>query len=70
MDEAGVKPTDAAYVQMSTNLNHAKAALKSTKNEIDENREALEHAGKKTTDFGQKWEHFSKNGRNAWPSAR
>ena len=61
MDEAGVKPTDAAYVQMRTNLNHAKAALKSTKNEIDENREALEHAGKKTTDFGQKWEHFSKN---------
>ena len=60
MDEAGVKPTDAAYVQMSTNLNNAKAALKSTKNEIDENREALEHAGKKTTDFGQKWESFAK----------
>ena len=60
MDEAGVKPTDEAYVQMRTNLNHAKAALKSTKNEIDENAEALEHAGKKTTDFGQKWESFGK----------
>jgi hypothetical protein len=60
MDEAGVKPTDAAYVQMQTNLNNAKAALAETKNELDENSEALEHAGKKTTDFGQKWEHFAK----------
>lgn len=60
MDEAGVKPTDAAYVQMRTNLNHAKAALEETKHEIRENGEALEHAGKKTTEFNEKWGEFAR----------
>ena len=61
MDEAGVKPTDAAYVQMKTNLNHAKAALEATKNEIKENGEALENAGKKTSDFSEKWSSFARS---------
>ena len=61
MDEAGVKPTDAAYVQMKTNLNHAKAALESTKNEIRENGEALEHEGKKTSNFSEKWSSFAQS---------
>lgn len=60
MDEAGVKPTDAAYVQMRTNLNHAKAALEETKHEIRENGEALEHAGKKTTAFNEQWGEFAR----------
>ena len=61
MDEAGVKPTDAAYVQMKTNLNHAKAALEATKSEIRENGDALEHAGKKTANFSEKWSDFARS---------
>lgn len=60
MDEAGVKPADAAYVQMKTNLNHAKAALEATKVEIRENGEALEQAGRKTSDFSEKWSGFAR----------
>jgi hypothetical protein len=61
MDEAGVKPADAAYVQMKTNLNHAKAALEATKSEIHENGDALEHAGKKTANFSEKWSSFARS---------
>lgn len=61
MEEAGVKPTDRAYVQMKTNLNHAKAALEATKNEVKENGEALENAGKKTTNFSEKWSSFAQS---------
>ncbi|MEA5049726.1 MAG: hypothetical protein VB034_14125 [Eubacteriales bacterium] len=60
MDEAGVKPADAAYVQMKTNLNNAKAALETTKNEIRENGEALRKAKKHTAEFSEQWERFSK----------
>lgn len=60
MDEAGVKPTDAAYVQMKTNLNNAKAALAATKNELDENSQALKKGGKATSDFGEKWGELAK----------
>jgi len=61
MYEAGVKPADAAYVQMKTNLNHAKAALEATKTEIRENGEALEHTGRKTSDFSEKWSVFARS---------
>ena len=60
MTDAGVEPTDEAFVQMKTNLNNAKAALATTKNEIQENGEALEDAGKKTNDYSDKWSSFAK----------
>lgn len=59
MDEAGVKPTDRAYVQMKTNLNHAKAALESTNREIQENESALKSAGRQTQSFGEGWKSFA-----------
>ena len=61
MDEAGVKPVEAAYVQMKTNLNHAKAALEATNTEIRENGDALEQAGRKTSDFSEKWSDFARS---------
>ena len=59
MDEAGVKPTDRAYVQMKTNLNHAKAALESTNREIHENESALKSAGRQTQSFSEGWKSFA-----------
>ncbi len=59
MDEAGVKPTDRAYVQMKTNLNNAKAALESTNREIQENESALKSAGRQTQSFGEGWKSFA-----------
>jgi tape measure domain-containing protein len=59
MDEAGVKPTDRAYVQMKTNLNHARAALESTNREIQENESALKSAGRQTESFGEGWKSFA-----------
>jgi phage-related protein len=47
-------------VQKKTNLNNAKAALETTKNEIRENEEALSNAGKKTTEFNEKWSDFAR----------
>jgi tape measure domain-containing protein len=59
MDEAGVKPADAAYVQMKTNLNNARAALETTKREVRENEEALKSASRQTKDFGEGWKSFA-----------
>ena len=61
MKENGVDESSEAFVQMRTNLNHAKAALESTKNEIRENGDALENAGKKTSNFSEKWSDFARS---------
>ena len=61
MKENGVDESSEAFVQMKTNLNHAKAALESTKNEIRENGDALENAGKKTSNFSEKWSDFARS---------
>ena len=59
MDEAGVKPADRAYVQMKTNLNNARAALETTRHEIEENEQALKSANRQTHSFGEGWKSFA-----------